>query len=127
MQKEIKHTPTSPSPWRIVKGSLGDMDFSSIEVPNQVICQIIIGEDDPELDKANAEFIVRACNSHYDLLEALKKSAAFIEAAFDEHESLIEHYTIAGSACDPEYRKEVNDILALFKELEAVISKLEAK
>ena len=23
-------------------------------------------------DKANAEFIVKACNSHYDLLEALK-------------------------------------------------------
>ncbi len=33
-----------------------------------------------EINKANAEFIVRACNSHYELLEALKGMLAICPA-----------------------------------------------
>jgi hypothetical protein len=35
--------------------------------------------DTKEVAEANATFIVKACNAHYELLEALKRSLAFAE------------------------------------------------
>lgn len=57
MQKEIKHTPLD---W----GHQGHFVFAKDGIP------FITCEGDNML--YNAEFIVRACNSHYELLEALK-------------------------------------------------------
>jgi len=37
------------------------------------IARFLRGSEDRELAEANAEFIVKACNSHDDLLEALKQ------------------------------------------------------
>lgn len=45
------------------------------------ICSII---GDTSIDIANARFIVQACNSHYELLEALKKVS--MQAGFEPEE-----------------------------------------
>lgn len=75
MTQEIKHTPL---PWQLdqyddeniiyVEGDEGD-SFPS--------CYQEIAKNDDWEDgenRANAEFIVRACNNHYDLIEALEEA-----------------------------------------------------
>jgi len=59
---DLQHT---PGPWSIGKRrwiTSGDLDIARIHSVSK------IGEAEAV---ANAEFIVRACNSHYDLLETL--------------------------------------------------------
>ncbi len=41
---------------------------------------------DPETDNANADFVVRACNSHYDLLDLLKASEVMFYSPKDSDE-----------------------------------------
>ena len=57
----------TPLPWTIGRGrrwiTSGEVDIARIHDVSK------IGEDEAV---ANAEFIVRACNSHYDLLDALE-------------------------------------------------------
>lgn len=45
-------------------------------IPNQLIAQMCGKRDDTR--DANAEFIVRACNAHDDLLNACKQAKAFL-------------------------------------------------
>jgi len=42
-----------------------------------------------EIHQANAEFIVRACNSHYDLLEALKTLSGQESLTYKEYNQAI--------------------------------------
>jgi hypothetical protein len=68
---EANHTPL---PWTLRVEELDD-DVRSVFIP-----EIYRSFHDPDFaeaseyqrDLANADFIVRACNAHYDLLEALK-------------------------------------------------------
>ncbi len=63
-----KHTPT---PWEV---SYYDYDNNG-----PIYCiENVTRSTTPEEHKANAEFIVRACNAHDDLVEALKYSRKFI-------------------------------------------------
>lgn len=71
-----KHT---PGPWT-VRRSRGVMGVSverwAIDGPPQGLAGrwwVCTAESDEPTDEANAEFIVRACNSHDDLLAALKE------------------------------------------------------
>jgi predicted negative regulator of RcsB-dependent stress response len=44
-----------------------------------------------DLSKANAEFIVKACNNHYQLLEALKEAVSLVDAHYPKQaEKLLE-------------------------------------
>lgn len=54
-----------------------------------VMDKIVYGSIDPEVAKANVKFIVKACNSHDELLEALKNAMSWIDnwsPAFTEEE-----------------------------------------
>lgn len=61
----MKHTKT---PWKISN------DTQIIDVKGNIVAQTLISSEVPSFE--NAEFIVRAVNIHYKLLEALKKSHA---------------------------------------------------
>lgn len=71
-----RHT---PNPWRFGRVTKGKYrgDFAIIpvnahtgEVSGPAFCYLAKGREDIQL--ANAEFIVRACNAHDDLVRALK-------------------------------------------------------
>lgn len=78
MTQETKHTPT---PWQVSdKPRHGDVVIKTMQ-PNGVYHVAYVTDDCDELyqidevaKRKNAEFIVRACNSHYALVEALKKA-----------------------------------------------------
>lgn len=82
----------APRPWSLYCGTLNDNVFRD----GRTVCAGINGSRHavafcdyltPERAAANAAFIVRACNAHDDLLDALKECAddlaAIIEADFD--------------------------------------------
>lgn len=76
--------PTHTSlPWRIdaVYGVKSDADT---ELLASTYC-----EPNPQRNKANAEFIVKACNSHYELLEACKAVLVSIQGADDQLERIV--------------------------------------
>lgn len=57
----------TPLPWRYTRS------FGTIEIVPNGTQQPLAGIDfDAEEDRANAAFIVRACNSHYQLVSALR-------------------------------------------------------
>lgn len=67
-----KHTPT---PWRVVNGNrIKDelMPFDRDE-RDTILITTVSGHGDCESDKANAAFIVKAVNSHYQLVAALQE------------------------------------------------------
>ncbi len=59
----------SPLPWKLIESV--DLDNRIRDATDYWICDV--GYSHNETDTANAAFIVRACNSHADLLEALKR------------------------------------------------------
>ena len=69
------HTPT---PWRVLVGGPDERPGIEAESLSVVIWGVRDNEDagvdgeNPEQELANAEFIVRACNSYYDMIEALR-------------------------------------------------------
>jgi hypothetical protein len=72
---ETKHT---PGPWYVTISGLGVATTPRRATAN--ICDLVcdftgISEDTEDEALANAEFIVRACNSHEKLLEACKWAA----------------------------------------------------
>lgn len=69
---EIKHTPL---PWQYNYD-----DVLASEYADDLICNC---EWRDEEGKANAAFIVRACNSHYELLEALKDTLSALGNFYD--------------------------------------------
>jgi len=69
-EKKVMHTPT---PW-LPNGSYGDIigsDGVRVRVYNHRLSMTVVPD---ELSVANTEFIYRAVNSHYRLLEALKEA-----------------------------------------------------
>lgn len=71
-----KHTPT---PWK-TDGNEIWQEKPIIENKHFHICKVH-GVCQTQVNKANASFIVRACNSHDELVEALKRT----------HKALIHH------------------------------------
>lgn len=66
---EVKHTPL---PWNA--HSNNNDDYIDIDSSGTRITSIpLVSVLDNEESEANAAFIVKACNSHYTLLEALKE------------------------------------------------------
>lgn len=65
-----KHT---PGPWHYFRASWGGYVVDS---PNKNIADIHAYLTSPEEQEANARFIVRACNAHDGLVEALETIAA---------------------------------------------------
>lgn len=80
---EIKHTPL---PWGIAHWPEHRIIFKD-HVPTtkqaeKVICKMrnVDNDQDNLIRKANAEFIVRACNSHYELVEAVELAYTVLKA-----------------------------------------------
>lgn len=88
---EIKHTPL---PWQVWQTLINCNEYGGHWIEpadkDQDICisgsggarsytRRVIDTQIHDDNKANAEFIVRACNSHYDLLECLKNSIDAME------------------------------------------------
>lgn len=71
MTRQSKHTPL---PWKVYYAKNNGQVILGTGEENGCAIQNHSGafwRDDDEA-KANAEFVVRACNSHYELLEALE-------------------------------------------------------
>ena len=71
----MKHT---PGPWvaQAIKGHNNTLVYKRIVANGEPIA--FAGVYKGHNAEANAEFIVRACNSHYDLLESCKLASDFI-------------------------------------------------
>jgi len=67
-------TEHTPLPWHVVTidGSIGSVEASDGSAVAQAQMRGTLRCPDNDERRANAEFIVRACNSHGDLLEALE-------------------------------------------------------
>lgn len=64
------HNHVDDEPWHtILKGAV---DITHNKQPHEIACDKYSALPKEE-NEANAEFIVKACNNHYQLLEALKK------------------------------------------------------
>lgn len=74
MSNETKPMHT-PLPW--LQGKPYVEEIHSLRKRTVAITNANDRRFEPE-DEANAEFIVRACNSHYDLLEALRYARRFL-------------------------------------------------
>lgn len=70
MEKEIKHTPL-PYETNYTGNIWGDINNPEYKGDNPLIAEIY-GGNDTKFGQANAEFIVRACNSHYELLDIIR-------------------------------------------------------
>ncbi len=86
MKNEQKHTEL---PWNFYEGA----EYYLINSGN--ITRICVADIKREFAnaEANAQFIVKACNSHYELLEALKKAKSILgiwENDYEEIKKIIE-------------------------------------
>lgn len=82
MTETAKHTPT---PW--VKNRYGRLEGANgkaVTVDDLGIAMALNGSDEEE--RANAEFIVRACNAHADLVEALAHAHKELMWAYEQDE-----------------------------------------
>lgn len=76
MAQDIKHTPITDDDFYVAVGTM--VEYTGNDVADICTCNpALFGQDKvaPSLEQqcANAEFIARACNNHYDLLEALEE------------------------------------------------------
>ena len=69
-----KHTATPPYHYLEVQRKNGLIGFEIRAKDESVICEIDAKPYLVHVKEANAEFIVRACNSHEELLEACKQA-----------------------------------------------------
>jgi hypothetical protein len=78
-----KHTPV---PWEMILGGserhLGILRKQCMPGVERAIAEITFN-DREEFNKANAAFIIKACNSHYELLEVLKSVGEYLEQRAD--------------------------------------------
>ena len=101
----MKHTEL---PWRINKRA-----SMLVEANNRSVCSTggysNISEGDAVYDEnqANAAFIVKACNNHYQMLEQLKSFSWFIEKQVN-----------LGYLNHPEWAKRLNDVKEAIKQAE---------
>ena len=76
----MKHTPL---PWLADNGDSevwGIFDDNGAELAYLIKLPSIEPSKEFDESKANAEFIVRACNCHYDLLDSLKFAKSVIQS-----------------------------------------------
>ena len=66
MTQERKH---SPLPWKV-----SGQDLLCVKENNDLLAEVYSPVDQFVTPEANAAFIVLACNSHYDLVEALNNA-----------------------------------------------------
>lgn len=66
---EVKHT---PGPWRVFNGTDIFPDDADTEGTRHIADCDMVNNISGDEARANAEFIVRACNSHYGLLDLAK-------------------------------------------------------
>ena len=97
------HTPT---PWVVEKNSVNAENGSVVSIAEcgfSAPGQSWSGTDysTSEHQAANAEFIVRACNSHDDLMAALEDMMAWARAVSDEY--------IDGGDLREDYRQALSD------------------
>jgi hypothetical protein len=119
-----KHTPT---PWNTSPGILGTI--YALCVPIAHTCS---GEGydwvpgtrflTSDIADANAKFIVRACNSHYELLAALKSLTATVEQL-----AAVKREGITGEAYEVMTATIGDDITEEFVAAERAIAKAEGK
>lgn len=103
---DIKH---SPLPW-VFETQLENWELDCGEVGASVF-QIIVSKDGGDVfvgytDETNAKFIVRACNSHYELIGALENCRYHLKELYNNvHDG------------DPEYTliQEANSVLSKAK------------
>lgn len=57
---------STPLPWKVAKGNM----FYFVDAADRSICKMLGIES---VAKANAEFIVKACNAYPELIEACRK------------------------------------------------------
>lgn len=85
---EAKHTPL---PWGVERTRICNW-IGTLRVDAKIdllVCGLDREGLKPEaeaLSDANADFITRACNSHYELLSALRKLKLEVESAISEQE-----------------------------------------
>jgi len=87
-KRRSEHTPT---PWIVYEGNAPSKDCPGIEAPDVMFSVVIWGDHEDPYDccgvqgrtieeaRANARFIVRACNVHEELVEALKDVLAVLD------------------------------------------------
>lgn len=88
--EQARHTPT---PWAIDSSGNGKsfaiITSTHLSDMDDDVCKVYGGNnDDDDARKANAEFIVQACNSHAQLVEALKTVIAGLEVALKSHDAV---------------------------------------
>jgi hypothetical protein len=89
---EAKHTPT---PWRVIDNEpgngYGSMDIAPLLIEGEFFAVAAIIGDVARIDpQANAAYIVRACNSHAALVEALKACAGVLSGEGMSKSSLVD-------------------------------------
>ncbi len=90
----MKHTPT---PWtaetHTVQDGKGGYKYVRVYPSDNYSHEValVTTKIDSQEDKANAEFIVRACNSHDKLIEALKEASDLLWEAPVQYRSDIVH------------------------------------
>lgn len=79
-KNEVKHTPT---PWRQINGAIFDTTPWRLDQRRNTVPALFIPspqQQDNEINKGNAAFIVRAVNSHEALLDAVKSGLLALES-----------------------------------------------
>ena len=101
---KVKHTPL---PWRVETKAITHPDIGDVAV----VYMINNADESVYEQEANAKFIVRACNSHYELLEACKEA-----------------YELVKNECEAHDKGDISrGDFTLLEELEDVIAKAEGK
>lgn len=70
---------SAPTPWRVHRFSSGTIRIMAGD-PAVAVCELMLLDDPDPFAEANAEFIVRACNAHDEMLEALRTTAGNIRS-----------------------------------------------
>ena len=88
---EVKHT---PGPWYYRKTKIdGITNYDVMAEDGEEdpwFIAMVMKSANPDLSgKENAAFIVRACNSHYEMLEALRE--LYLDLVANDQDGLIEH------------------------------------
>ena len=115
-----EHTKT---PWKaemIYSQINGELVEISISSPDFDIAFIELDEDDADVQKANAAFIVKAVNNHRSLVDKLGKIVAWLEriATAAERSSVTCRFESMRAAYDADaknYRKTIADILPVLE------------
>ena len=86
---EVGHTET---PWTITPEKTREIDWLWVMHEQTRICRVVLYHGEKEEQRANAAFILRACNSHDSLVKALEAAQATLRHV---HDLLIDRQTFS--------------------------------